>query len=109
MTRRMSQEAKVAKEAAVVIEDVVVVEVEVEPMVVVEAVVTTTMLRKATKIVKEEDKEVEAEGMTKVKFNVTIAISLGITLLSATLINLIKFMRKQIMPKKMIMKMTCFY
>ena len=84
------------------------VEVEVELMVVVEAVVTTTILRKATRIVEEEDKEVEAEGMTRVKFNVIITTSLGIILLSATLINLIKFMRKPIMPRRKMMEMMCF-
>ena len=109
MTRSMSQEVKVVKEAAAMIEDVVVVEAEVEPMVVVEAVVTTTILRKATKIMEEEDKEIEVESLTRVKFNVTIATSLDITLLSAVLINLIKFMRKQIMSKKKMMEMTCFY
>ena len=100
---------KVAKEATIVAEDAVVVEAKVESMGVVEAMVTTTILRKVTKIMEEEDKEVEAEGMTRVKFNVTIAINLGITLLSATLINQIKFMRKPIMPRRKMIEMMCFY
>ena len=108
MTRR-SQKAKVAKKAMIVAEDMVVVEIKVEPMIVVEAVVTTTILRKAIKIMEEEDKEVEAEGITRVKFNIIIAISLGVTFLSATLINLIKFMRKSIMPRRKMMEITCFY
>ena len=106
---RRSQEVKIAKEATIVAGDMVVVEAEVEPMVMVEAMMITTILRKVTKIMEEEDKKVEVEGMIRVKFNVTIAINLSITFLSAILINLIKFMRKLIMPRRKMMEMTCFY
>ena len=104
-----SQEAKVAKEALTMDEDVVMIEAKVEPIVVIEALVTIIIWKKTTKIMKKEDKKIEVEGMTRVKFNISIATSLGITLLSATLINLIKFMRKSIMPRRKMMEMTCFY
>ena len=66
------------------------------------------ILRKAKKIMEEEDKVVEAEDMIKVKFKVTIATSLDITLLSATLIYLIKFIKKPIIARRKMMEMTCF-